>query len=260
MDDLKLYAKSDKGLESLVQTIRIFSADIGMDFGVTKCANLVVKRGKPIEEGIKLPDGREIKNLGKGDSYKYLGVLESDEFKRGDEFAKKELIKEYFRRVRKILQSKLDGVNIICGINTRAVSLLRYSASFLEWTREELKGLDRRTRKYLTMYGALRPRDSVARTYLPRRNGGRGLTSVEDAVDQAIIGLANYVEKSDESLLSATRKEMQGYMEDCNAFKRRRIEERINEVKGKALHGQFLRETEGVASDKCWPSGCKKAI
>ena len=72
-----------------------------MDFGVTKCANLVVKRGKPIEEGIKLPDGREIKNLGKGDSYKYLGVLESDEFKRGD--MKKELTKEYFRRVRKIL-------------------------------------------------------------------------------------------------------------------------------------------------------------
>ena len=38
------------------------------------------------------------------------------------------------------------------------------------------------------MYGSLNPRDSVARIY-PRRNGGRGLTSVEDAVDQVFIDL-----------------------------------------------------------------------
>ena len=45
---------------------------------------------------------------------------------------------------------------------------------------------------------------------------------------------------------------MQGYMNDCKAFKRRPSEEHMNEVKGKTLHGQFLRETEGVVSDKCW--------
>ena len=31
MDDLKLYAKNEKGLESLVQRVQIFSDDIGMD-------------------------------------------------------------------------------------------------------------------------------------------------------------------------------------------------------------------------------------
>ena len=36
MDDLKVYARLEKGLEFLVHTVRIFSADIGMDFGVTK--------------------------------------------------------------------------------------------------------------------------------------------------------------------------------------------------------------------------------
>ena len=44
MDDLKLYAKNEKGLESLVQTVPVFSDDIGMEFGRDKCATLVLKR------------------------------------------------------------------------------------------------------------------------------------------------------------------------------------------------------------------------
>ena len=46
MDNLKLYAKSEKRLGSLVQTVRIFSDDIGMEFGIDKCATLVLKGGK----------------------------------------------------------------------------------------------------------------------------------------------------------------------------------------------------------------------
>ena len=46
MDDLNLYAKNEKGLESLVQTVWIFSDDIGMEFGIDKCAALVLKRGE----------------------------------------------------------------------------------------------------------------------------------------------------------------------------------------------------------------------
>ena len=69
MDDLKLYAKSEIGLESLVNTVRSFKAVVGMDFGVTQCAKLVVRRGKVSEaEGMKLPDGREIRNLEEGTS------------------------------------------------------------------------------------------------------------------------------------------------------------------------------------------------
>ena len=46
MDDLKLYAKNEKGLESLVQTVWIFSDDISMEFGIDICATLVLNRGK----------------------------------------------------------------------------------------------------------------------------------------------------------------------------------------------------------------------
>ena len=73
-----------------------------MDFGVTKCAKLVVRKGKVVTtDGINLPDGREIKSLEKGESYKYLGVLKSDVVQW--EEIKKKLTKEYFRRVRKLL-------------------------------------------------------------------------------------------------------------------------------------------------------------
>ena len=34
MDDLKLYSCTDKGLDLLVQTIRVFSEDIGIEFGI----------------------------------------------------------------------------------------------------------------------------------------------------------------------------------------------------------------------------------
>ena len=40
MDDLKLYSRSEKGLDSLVQTVFVFSEDIGMEFGIEKCAML----------------------------------------------------------------------------------------------------------------------------------------------------------------------------------------------------------------------------
>ena len=38
MDDLKLYRGSEKRLNSLLQTVRVFSEDIGMEFGIEKCA------------------------------------------------------------------------------------------------------------------------------------------------------------------------------------------------------------------------------
>ena len=40
MDDLKLYSRSEKGFDSLVQTARVFGVDIGMEFGIEKCAML----------------------------------------------------------------------------------------------------------------------------------------------------------------------------------------------------------------------------
>ena len=79
MGDLNLYCRSEKGLDSLVQTVRVFSEDIGMEFGIEKCSMLVMKKGKIVKSvGIEFPDGKVIKSLHEGESYKYLGILEAD--------------------------------------------------------------------------------------------------------------------------------------------------------------------------------------
>ena len=49
MDDLKLYSQSEKGLDSLVQTVRVFSEDTGMQFGIEKYAMLVTEKGKIVK-------------------------------------------------------------------------------------------------------------------------------------------------------------------------------------------------------------------
>ena len=72
--------------------------------------------------GIELPDGKVIKSLQEGESYKYLGILEADEFL--EEKMKLNISKEYIRRLRKVLKSKLDGRNLVCGVNTWELSLL----------------------------------------------------------------------------------------------------------------------------------------
>ena len=64
LDDLKLHSQSDKRLDSLVQTVCVFSEDIGMEFGIEKCVMLVMEKGKIVKSvGIELPDGKVIKSL-----------------------------------------------------------------------------------------------------------------------------------------------------------------------------------------------------
>ena len=83
MDDLKLYAKSEETLDSLVQTVRVFSKDIGMQFGLDKCAALTMKRGRIVKSGgIEFPNDKKIRSLEQDSSYKYLGILQSIEIQR----------------------------------------------------------------------------------------------------------------------------------------------------------------------------------
>ena len=198
MNDLKLYSRNEKGLDSLVQAIRVFSEDIGMQFGKEKCAMLVIEKGKIVKSvGIELPDGKDIKSLQEGESYKYLGILEAESF-LGKEM-KLKISKEYFR-LRKVLKSKLKGGNSVQGVNIWAVSLLRYSAAFIIWRKCELQTIDRKTRTLVTIYGGLHPKSDADRLYILRKEGGRGLITIEDCVELAVRGLKVYVHGSEERL------------------------------------------------------------
>ena len=113
---------------------------------------------------------------------------------------------EYLRRARKVLKTMLNEGNIIKRINIWAISLLRYSAAFIDWNCTELTQLDRRTRKLMRMHNALHPKSNVDRLYIPRRKeGGGGLQGVEETVKVTNLGLENYVKESRERLLTAAR-------------------------------------------------------
>ena len=73
MDDIKLFAKNEKGLETLIHAVRIYSQDIGMEFGIDKCAMLVMKSGKRhLTDGMELLNQDMIRTLGEKETYKYL--------------------------------------------------------------------------------------------------------------------------------------------------------------------------------------------
>ena len=111
-----------------------------------------------------------MKGQKESDSYKYIGVIQADETKHHE--MKEKVKTEYYRRVRKILETRLNGGNPITGINKWAISLLRDSAAFLDWTGAELEQMDRRTRKLMTMHQALNPKSDVAGyTYLEMKEG-----------------------------------------------------------------------------------------
>ena len=59
MADLKLYGKNKKQVDALINTVRVFSSDIAMEFGIIKYAVLVMKRGKVSKcEGMRMPDAQ----------------------------------------------------------------------------------------------------------------------------------------------------------------------------------------------------------
>ena len=147
MNDLNLFSRNEKGLDSLVQTVCVFSEDIGMEFGIEKCAMLVMEKGKIVKAvGIELSDGKVIKSL------QEHGSLEAEADKFLEEKMKLNVSKEYIIRLRKVLKSKLNSGNLVCGVNTWAVSLLRSSAAFVTWRKSELQAIDRKTRKLFIIY------------------------------------------------------------------------------------------------------------
>ena len=57
----------------------------------------------------------------------------------------------------------------------------------------------------MTLHKALHPRDGVDRPYVSRKEGGRGLASIEDSVDASIKRLEDYIEKYERELITAIR-------------------------------------------------------
>ena len=91
---------------------------------------------------------------------------------------------------------------------------VKYSGPFHKGTRDELKQMDQRTRKLMTMHKALQPRDDVDRLYVSNKERGRGLARIEDIVDASIQRLKDYIEKHERKLTTAIRNDTDNTIDD----------------------------------------------
>ena len=208
MDDLKLFAEDEKGIERLIEVVHTFSRDIGMEFGLDKCAKCTIKKGvKTKGDRIEIEEGKFVEDLEKDADYKYLGIEENAtlEHRKLREKARK----EYIRRLKKICRSELSPKNKIVAINQKAIPVLSYGFGIIDWPQKEIDSLDIKTRKILTIHKLIYRNQCIDRIYLPRRDGGMGLTEINDVYRKTIINLDHYLQKTKDEHLLKVRKQHQ---------------------------------------------------
>ena len=200
MDDLKLYACSDYEVEGLLKTVKAFSDDIGMEFGLNKCAKTTFKHGKlESADNVVLDDESVINELKQEGTYKYLGVNEGDGIQHSK--MKGKIRKECLRWAGLILKTELNSKNKITAINSLAVPVVIYSFNIVNWNPSELRKLDTKIRKRFTCHRMIHPKSDVDRIYVPRNQGGRGMIQFEISYKTTTIGLAEYLDNSDDWML-----------------------------------------------------------
>ena len=151
---------------------------------------------------IKLENGEEIDQI-EEEGYKHLAILEKGDICQ--EEMKENIRKEYFKRLIATLKSKLNAKHVFQTINTWVVPSIRCSAGISEWTKEQVKEMDRKTKKIITIYGGLHPGSNIEWLYLPRSEGGRGIVSIEGCVNDERKSLALYALRSNgKPIIAAT--------------------------------------------------------
>ena len=277
MDDLKTYAKNDHEQENILTIVKGFSDDIKMEFGLEKCAKATFKKGKlTATKYIQLDQGTIIQDLNQEGTYKYLGINEGDGIQHAK--MKEKIRKEYFRRVRLVLQTELNAANKIEAINTLAIPVVTYSFNIINWNMEDLKKIDRKTRKHLTMANMHHPKADVDRIYLPRTEGGRGLCQIETTFKTTTIGLDTYLHHSQDPLLKIVKEHDSTIHSKATKFRReigrpeteletndsvtihakktkkkakeQALEQMKNNWQDKPLHGQYPKRVNDADVDK----------
>ena len=137
---------------------------------------------------------------------------------------KKKKKKSYLRRMRKRLK----------------IHLVRYSELFSKWTKKEQ--IDQKTRIVITMRKTLHLRNDIGRLYVFRKEGGRGVVSIEYCMHASIQDFEVYIKKSKERLIKATTYiigEIRRYRKNDN--------EKLGNRNGEKLFRYFKRLTGEIA-------------
>ena len=99
-----------------------------------------------------------------------------------------------------ILGTELSLPNKIMAINSLGIPVLSYSFGVVNWSKTDVQGINRKTRKILTMFKIHHPRAVTEKLYVSRSEGGRGLMQVESHFYTILAGLEMYLKKQNTPL------------------------------------------------------------
>ena len=106
--------------------------------------------------------------------------------------------------------------------------------------------MDHGKRKIMTTHKTLHPRDNNDRVYVSRKDGGRGLASIEDSADGSIQRLKDYIEKHEGGLITAIKNDTDNMMTNRMTITRKQKWEE------KQLYGHFKRLINNISHKKTW--------
>ena len=90
------------------------------------------------------------------------------------------------------------------------------------------------------------PRDDVDRLYVSRKEGGRGLTNIEDSVDASIQRLEDCIGKHEGGLFTAIRNNTDNMVDNRMTITRKQKGEE------KQLYRRFKRLINSISHQKTW--------
>jgi len=244
VDDIKIYASSNKNLKNLLHITENFGKAVGLEFGFNKCSVATSKRGnKAVEQPVCLKSGT-INPL--ESFYKYLGIWQDSE--PNLEKTKESLKANYLTKVDLICNSHLNGKNTTNAINTLAVPVITYAAAVLQWSQSELQCLDRETRKLLIKHGVFHRNSCTKRLYVKRTEGGRGFLNIENQVQKQVTKTWMNIRKRSacETLLHVVTT----YLNTSNPIINEKTFTEMH--KEKPLHGQFMRDQKHIPHSFLW--------
>ena len=195
VDSLKLYGNTINVTKKQLDLVTKFSKDICMDFRTDKCAYLNIVKGMIVSDGEPLVmNNLTIKPVKEGDTYKYLGIDENISYH--GPINKERVSKEYFTRTRKIWSSELSAYNKVIAHNAFAVPVLIPTIGVLDWTIGEIKEIDIKTRKILTLIRNFHANSDVDHLYMQKSFAGRGLSQVQSSYERRIIATRQHLIKN----------------------------------------------------------------
>ena len=125
--------------------------------------------------------------------------------------------REYVTRTRVVWWSRIHVRGKVEAQNTWGAGVMQYSLGTIDWPRSTMKELDRTTRRIMRQNQAHQYGTSIARLYLPRNEGGRGLVNLEHKWEVETPMAATYLHSNPEQQVKLAMQYME-QLADTNSI------------------------------------------